>query len=144
MSAKLYLNELQQVVILRTATAKLLKLEDHGNETSPSTDLPTLQTVSAKSSIDGNKLINQLSFSHFIEFLKVDSPLKRSFYEMEAIKNAWSVRELQRAMNSMLYERTGLSSNKQAVIDKQVNQERLLPEEVFRNPYILEYHPLCQ
>ena len=58
---------------------------------------------------------------------------------MEAIQNAWSVRELQRAMNSMLYERTGLSSNKQAVIDKQVNQERLLPEEVFRNPYILEF-----
>ena len=58
---------------------------------------------------------------------------------MEAGTNCWSVRELQRAMNSMLYERTGLSTNKQAVIDKQVNQERLSPEDVFRNPYILEF-----
>ena len=138
-TAKLYLKDLQQVVILRSATAKLISMADPAIETPTSTDLPISQTLSAKSQIEVNKLINQLSFTHIIELLKADSPLKRSFYEMEAIQNAWSVRELQRAMNSMLYERTGLSSNKQAVIDKQVNQERLLPEEVFRNPYILEF-----
>ena len=138
-TAKLYLKDLQQVVILQSATAKLISIAGPAIETPKSTDLPILQTLSAKSQIEVNKLINQLSFTHIIELLKADSPLKRSFYEMEAIQNAWSVRELQRAMNSMLYERTGLSSNKQAVIDKQVNQERLLPEEVFRNPYILEF-----
>ncbi len=58
---------------------------------------------------------------------------------MEAIKNAWPVRELQRAMNSMLFERTGLSTDKQAVLDKHIKQDRLLPEDVFRNPYVLEF-----
>jgi len=58
---------------------------------------------------------------------------------VEAIKNAWPVRELQRAMNSMLFERTGLSTDKQAVLDKHIKQDRLLPEDVFRNPYVLEF-----
>ena len=138
-SAKFYLNGLQQIVILRTATAKLISTTDIAVETPDITDVQNLQTMPAKSQTDVDKLITQLSFSHFIELLKTDSELKRSFYETEAVKNGWSVRELQRAMNSMLYERTGLSANKQAVIDKQVNQERILPEDVFRNPYILEF-----
>jgi predicted nuclease of restriction endonuclease-like (RecB) superfamily len=138
-SAKFYLNDLQQIVILRTATAKLISKADIAIETPVVADVQILQTVTVKSQTDADKLITQLSFSHFIELLKTDSELKRSFYEMEAVKNGWSVRELQRAMNSMLYERTGLSANKQAVIDKQVNQERILPEDVFRNPYILEF-----
>lgn len=138
-SAKLYIKDLQQVVILRTATAKLLNIEGNTIETPNIGEVQILQTVPAKSQIDIDKLINQLSFSHIIELLKADSPLKRSFYEKEAVANCWSVRELQRAMNSMLFERTGLSTNKQAVIEKQVNQERLSPEDVFRNPYILEF-----
>lgn len=120
-------------------TAKLISRQDKAFETGQSTELPILQSVTGKSPVDVDKLINQLSFTHIIELLKADTPIKRNFYEMEAVKNAWSVRELQRAMNSMLYERTGLSTNKQAVIDKQVKKERLHPEEVFRNPYILEF-----
>ena len=42
-------------------------------------------------------------------------------------------------MNSLLFERTGLSTNKQAVLDKQNNKERLLPEDLFRDPYMLEF-----
>jgi predicted nuclease of restriction endonuclease-like (RecB) superfamily len=99
----------------------------------------TLQTTQEKSQIDIDKLINHLSFTHFIELLKADPALKRSFYEMESIRNNWSVRELPRAMNSMLFERTGLISNKQAVLDKYSNQEKLLPEDLFRNPYMLEF-----
>jgi len=139
LTGKSYLVGFQDHVILRSATAKLLGIEVKAIEISQSIDLPILQSVTAKSQLDVDKLINQLSFSHIIELLKADSTLKRSFYETEAIINGWSVRELQRAMNSMLYERTGLSANKQSVIDKQVKQERLLPEDVFRNPYILEF-----
>jgi predicted nuclease of restriction endonuclease-like (RecB) superfamily len=138
-SAKFYLNGLQQVVILRTATAKLISITDESIESDQFPKIQNFQSATGNSQIDVEKLINQLSFSHIIELLKADSPLKRCFYEMEAVKNGWSVRELQRAMNSMLYERTGLSTNKQVVIDKQVNQERISPEDVFRNPYILEF-----
>ena len=84
-------------------------------------------------------LLSRLSFSHFVELVKVDSPLKRTFYETEAIKNNWSVRELQRAINSMLFERTGLSVNKQAVLEKQAKGSGLTPEDVFRNPYLLDF-----
>ena len=46
--------------------------------------------------IPAEKLINRLSFSHFIELIKISDPLKRLFYEVECIKGTWSVRELKR------------------------------------------------
>jgi hypothetical protein len=63
-----------------------------------------IQTPSEQSSSIPNTpvtlLLNRLSFSHFVELVKLDSPLKRAFYETESIKNNWSVRELQRAINN--------------------------------------------
>jgi predicted nuclease of restriction endonuclease-like (RecB) superfamily len=58
---------------------------------------------------------------------------------MEAIKNNWSVRDLQRAINSMLFERTGLSTDKQAVLNSNIKEDPLKPEDIFRNPYMLEF-----
>lgn len=130
-SAKFYIADFQKSEILRTVSAKFINSEKNKIE--------SFQTGPGKSQIDIDKLLNQLSFSHFIELFKADNALKRTFYETEAIKNCWSVRELQRAMNSMLYERTGLSANKQAVLDKHINQGTPLPEDVFRNPYLLEF-----
>lgn len=70
--------------------------------------------------------------------------LKRVFYETEAIRNNWSVRELQRAMNSMLFERTGLSKDKESVLEKHRQGSGLKPEDVFRNPYILDFLGLAE
>jgi len=84
-------------------------------------------------------LINRLSFSHIIELLKAELLLKRFFYESQAIQNNWSVRELQRAMNSLLFERTGLSTDKAAVVQKHAQGTGLTVEDVFRNPYMLEF-----
>jgi predicted nuclease of restriction endonuclease-like (RecB) superfamily len=132
--------------ILQTLSAKL--------HFSDNQLLTILQTVSAKSEsnsetrilhrIDYDLLLNKLSFSHFIELLKTDTLLKRSFYEVEIIKNNWSVRELQRAMNSMLFERTGLSSDKQAVLDSHHCGAEMKPDDIFRNPYVLEFLGLEQ
>jgi len=84
-------------------------------------------------------LLGRLSFTHFVELIKADTRLKRIFYEVEAINNNWSVRELQRAMNSMLFERTGLSKDKQSVLEKHRNGTGLTPEDIFRNPYMLDF-----
>lgn len=65
--------------------------------------------------------------------------MKREFYEVETIRNSWSVHDLQRAMNSMLYERTGLSTNKHAVLNSDVKQVDLKAENIFRNAYMLEF-----
>jgi hypothetical protein len=47
-----------------------------------------------------SRLIQSLSFSHFVELVKLDDPLKRAFYELECIRGTWSVRELQRQIES--------------------------------------------
>jgi predicted nuclease of restriction endonuclease-like (RecB) superfamily len=108
---------------------------------SPSGDI--LQALSAKSqddlSTDPELLVNHLGFSHFIELLKADTPLKRVFYETQAISNNWSVRELQRAMGSLLFERTGLSTDKAAMLEKHRKGTGLQPQDILRNPYILEF-----
>ncbi|MCW3463467.1 PDDEXK nuclease domain-containing protein [Chitinophaga nivalis] len=113
---------------MRTLSAKSITTESTTNQ-------PIVDNLKTTSDL----LPNRLSFSHFIELLKSDTPLKRSFYEIETIKNNWSVRDLQRAINSMLYERTGLSSDKQAMLESQTKSEGLKPEDVFRNPYMLEF-----
>ena len=61
--------------------------------------LPVVTGVSALSP-DIQMLLNQLSFSHFIEFLKCDTPLQRAFYETYALKNQWTVRDLQRGFRN--------------------------------------------
>ena len=93
----------------------------------------------AESQLPAAQLLNTLSFSHFIELLKIEELLKRRFYEVQAIRNAWGVRELKRAINSMLYERTGLSTDKKAVLEKHYQETNLQPEDIFRNPYLLDF-----
>ena len=95
--------------------------------------------VQATHQIPPTTLIQKLSFSHFIELLKLDNSTQRSFYEIQSIKNVWSVRELQRAINSLLYERTGLSQHKDAVLQKYATGGGLSPQDVFRNPYMLDF-----
>lgn len=132
--------------ILRTVSAKSYLFDSQLVEILPalSAELPTqnnqeITTVTYTELNDTELLLNRLSFSHFIELLKADTPLKRRFYEAQSIKNNWSVRELQRAMNTMLFERTGLSKDKQAVLKKQKGDIPVKPEDVFRNPYVLEF-----
>jgi predicted nuclease of restriction endonuclease-like (RecB) superfamily len=84
-------------------------------------------------------LLSRLSFTHIVELLKADGPLQRAFYETEAIRNNWSTRELQRAMNSMLFERTGLSQDKATVLEKHRIGEGLQAADVIRSPYVLEF-----
>ncbi len=84
-------------------------------------------------------LLSRLSFSHFIELIKAETPLKRAFYEVQAIKNNWGVRELNRAIGTLLFERTGLSTNKETVIAKAKDKIPALPADVVKNPYFLEF-----
>ena len=84
-------------------------------------------------------LLSRLSFSHFIELVKADNQLVRTFYEVQTIKNNWSVRELERAMSTLLFERTGLSTNKELVIAKIKDEFPALPKDIVKNPYFLDF-----
>lgn len=87
-----------------------------------------------------------LSWTHFIELVGVDDPWKRAFYENECLAGNWSVRQLQRQIESLLYERTGLSTNKKAVIERGRAQARKAPvetvDDLIRDPYVLEFSGL--
>jgi len=139
-TVELYLDDFQCNIILQSVTAKLTT--DQTQE--KTNDLVIMQSATAKSISAIDKILNQLSFTHIVELIKQDTETKRNFYAWQTMENSWSVRELQRAANSMLYERTGLSFDKQKVIDKQKNLHPILPEDFFKNPYILEFLDLKQ
>ena len=86
------------------------------------------------------QLIQRLTWSHLLEISRINNNLKRTFYEMEAIKSNWSLRELKRQMNSLLYERIGLSQDKEAVLKmSKPGSITSDPVTVLRDPYILEF-----
>lgn len=128
--------------ILQTLSAKSY-LADF--ELTPILHTPSAISAEADERYPGlNILITQLSFSHFIEILKADTETKRRFYEVQALKNRWPVRELKRAVDSLLYERTGLSSDKADVLDGFTSQAPFEPETIFINTYLLEFLGLEQ
>jgi hypothetical protein len=100
-------------------------------------------TMSAKSDeemvLPSELLLTRLTFSHFIELIRVDDDLQRLFYEVEAIKNNWNIRELRRAIDTSLAFRTVMSTNKEAIIAKIKNLKPETNAEIIRNPYILEF-----
>ena len=67
------------------------------------------QSVSEKlPKVESKKLFNYLSFSHFVELMSIEDPLKRLFYEIETMRGCWSVKELHRQIGSLCYERSSI------------------------------------
>jgi predicted nuclease of restriction endonuclease-like (RecB) superfamily len=85
-------------------------------------------------------LLSKLPYSHLLLISKIDNPVKRAFYELESTKGNWSFRELERQINTLYYERSGLSKNKEA-LSALVNQEtiQLQPKDVLNTPVTLEF-----
>lgn len=82
----------------------------------------------------------KLSWSHYIEILKIDDDVERSFYIRQCEQDRWNVRELKRQMKSMLFHRIALSKEPTEVLalacDGQHIQE---PQDILRDPYVLEF-----
>ncbi len=90
--------------------------------------------------IPASELIQKLSFSHFAELIGVADDTKRAFYEIECIRGNWSVRELKRQINSLYYERSGLSKDKTKLAAlAQKGAETAEPKLAIRDPYIFEF-----
>ena len=85
-------------------------------------------------------LSDQLSFSHYVELLKIEDPMERSFYEKECASEGWGVRELKRQMKSMLFHRIALSSDKNEVMRlAQEGQIIESAEDIIKEPYVFEF-----
>jgi predicted nuclease of restriction endonuclease-like (RecB) superfamily len=90
-------------------------------------------------------LFSHISYTHFVELIRIDEPLKRLFYEMECLKGLWSVKELRRQIGSLLYERTGLSKNKAKLLAlANSNMQTNSFPDLVRDPYIFEFIGLKQ
>jgi predicted nuclease of restriction endonuclease-like (RecB) superfamily len=86
------------------------------------------------------QLFRRLPWTHFVELIRIDDPLKRAFYELEAMRQHWSARELKRQLGSLLYERVGLSRDQEGVL-KLAQEGRIneTPAELIRDPYVFEF-----
>jgi len=115
-----------------------------------------LQTASAKSgqgASSGEPAIGEtalaelgksfpLSWSHYVRLLSIEKPEARSFYETEALRGGWSVRQLDRQISTQFYERTMLSRNKAAMLTKGQKarpEDAVTPEEEIKDPFVLEF-----
>lgn len=85
-------------------------------------------------------LSSQLSWSHYLELIKIEEEPKRNFYLKECINAKWSVRELQRQRDSLLYERLILSSNKEKVMALSKNGHEIKTgKDLVKDPFVLEF-----
>ena len=81
-----------------------------------------------------------LSWTHYRTLLRVDKPEARSFYEIETIQNNWSARELERQINSLLYERLALSKDKNGLMKLATKGHEIqVPIDVFKDPVVMEF-----
>ena len=87
----------------------------------------------------------QLNWSQYKLLLAISDPDKREYYELESVNNAWTARETERQINSMLYERLLLSNDKESVLAV-ARRERIPedPEEIIKDPMVLEFLGLKQ
>jgi predicted nuclease of restriction endonuclease-like (RecB) superfamily len=90
-------------------------------------------------------LRRELSWTHYRLLLKVEKPEARQFYEVEAVESNWSTRELERQINSLLFERLALSRDKKGVLElAEKGQEIVLPMDLIKDPFVLEFVGLKQ
>lgn len=93
-----------------------------------------------ENSISPEKLISSISFSHFIELIKIDNPVKRMYYEMLTIQTGLSVRELRRQIGALSYERVGLSGDMEYALT--AIRQKIHPQtvtDVVKDDYFFEF-----
>ena len=113
---------------------------NHENE-----DFAIMQSLTTESKsldflVPAEKIISQLSYSHIEQLLPIQDSLKRAFYEVECIKGIWSVRELKRQINSLYFERCGMSLKPELLSEiTQKNIRPATPSEMVKSVYIFEF-----
>ena len=83
-----------------------------------------------------------LPWSAYVRLLSVRNEHARAFYEAEALRGGWSVRQLDRQISSQFYERTALSKNRPAMLtggQRERPQDIVLPDQQLKNPFVLEF-----
>lgn len=129
--------------ILQTPSAKSSAQPILQTPSAESGGAPT-SGLAARQSLDLATLATQfpLPWSAYVRLLSVKNEAARAFYETEALRGGWSVRQLDRQIDSQFYERIALSKNKAAMLKKAEQAEprdRMTPEETIKDPFVLEF-----
>lgn len=87
----------------------------------------------------------QLTWTHYRLLISIEEQDKRSFYEVECVNNQWSTRELERQINTLLFERLALSKEKSEVLAMAKHGQQISePIDLIKDPYVLEFLGLPQ
>ena len=125
----------EEMSIWRTLSAK--------SHSTDNQELEIRRTPSAKLeewNTPPDKLFYRLNFSNLLYLAGIGDPLKRAFYEQEAIRGCWTFRELDRQVSSQYYERMGLSKDKKALHKLTVkDSQQLSPHDILHDPVTLEF-----
>tara|TARA_R110002124_G_scaffold273815_1_gene443392 strand:- start:7494 stop:8600 length:1107 start_codon:yes stop_codon:yes gene_type:complete len=102
--------------------------------------LESSEQKSSTASRKSHAISPNLSWSHYVELMAVSRDNVRKFYQIEATKNNWSVRELRRQICSLLYDRLAKSKDKEGLLKlSHEGQEVSVPEDAIKDPIILEF-----
>jgi predicted nuclease of restriction endonuclease-like (RecB) superfamily len=98
------------------------------------------QSTTDQLQIEPLVFLKNISFTHIAELLKIEHKSKRVFYEIQIIKNNLSVKELKRQIETLLFERTGLSADKEKLLKITKEQiSELKPQDIIKDPYFFEF-----
>ena len=101
---------------------------------------PAMLNASPTQAWRPGRLHPSLSWTHYRTLLRVENPAARAFYEIEAVQNNGSARELERQINNLFYERLGLSQDKKGLIRPAREGQGIQgPLDVFKDPLVLEF-----
>lgn len=88
----------------------------------------------------GTTMLSQLSWSHYLELMKISDKKKRDFYMRECISSNWDVRELQRQRTTLLYERIAASKDKKRVLELSTKGHNIYEgKDIIKDPFVLEF-----
>ncbi len=104
------------------------------------TPLQKLENEKSASALRKSEIPFKLSWSHYLQLIKIDNVEERNFYEIEAANNNWSIRELERQYDSSLYERLVLSRDKKGVKELSTKGQVISkPIDTIKEPYVLDF-----
>jgi predicted nuclease of restriction endonuclease-like (RecB) superfamily len=143
--SKTVTNQLKQLGFDNGRISQSLTYEFQSNENQALTivqlaNAQTMADIRNELQVPPDKLINLLSFTHLTQLFPITEPLKRTFYEIECMKGNWSVEELKRQINSLYFERSGMSNNPEK-LSRMVREktQALTPTDIIKSPFTFEF-----
>ena len=133
-----YLNSTFSIV--QSPIAQLQLIDKEENTIGQSVIAQSVDVLPSTVQVSPENLFNKLSFTHLSAILPIKDPLKRAFYETMAIRGTWSVRELQRQIDTNYYERSGWSQKPEQLaqlVDSKAEKNELSLD--IKSPFVFEF-----